>query len=138
MAVLNLQWGSFGMDITLLNIAGHNCKHPAAHGSGAFASVYVGWFLKRLVAVKCIPIRSDSTRFRALKELFLMKIASALEVGPKLDPVCGFDILFYESCVEVPMEVCQNVNGKSDNLDKTFSGLGVLHSLRIVHGDIKP
>jgi len=39
-----------------------------------------------------------------LKEFFIAKIASALKIGPTIKKWVGFDLIFYEDCVEFAME----------------------------------
>ena len=44
-----------------------------------------------------------------LKEYSLLKIAEAVEAGPALRDLMGFDLLIYPatSCIEFGMETCQ-------------------------------
>jgi hypothetical protein len=41
--------------------------------------------------------------FKALKEYFFLRIASGLRVGPKLLRESGFDMIFYQNCIEFGM-----------------------------------
>ena len=88
--------------------------------------------------MKCIPVKSDKTRRRAIEEYFLLRVASALDCAPKIDKVFGFDMLMYQECIEFPMEVCLNKDKNPINTDEMYQILDILHRLKIVHQDIKP
>ena len=42
-----------------------------------------------------------------LREIFILKVASALGVGPHFENIFSFDAIKYENCVHVAMEFCQ-------------------------------
>jgi hypothetical protein len=46
------------------------------------------------------------TMGKAIKELFLLKIASCLKTGPCVRNYLGFDLLLYRDCMEFAMERC--------------------------------
>ena len=64
---------------------------------------------------------------------------SALECGPKISKYFGFDVLLFESSALFGMELCSSINQFSEN-DKQhlLQKLNQIHSLNIIHGDIKP
>ena len=41
-----------------------------------------------------------------LKEIFITKMISALNVGPKFYPVCGYDAVWYNDGVQFFLEKC--------------------------------
>ena len=56
--------------------------------------------------MKCLSIRpgKKSTRYKAVKEWFLMKLSSLAGIGPKVEDYFGFDILMFDGCIEFGME----------------------------------
>lgn len=42
-----------------------------------------------------------------LREIFILKVASALGVGPHFENILSFDAIKYQNCVHVAMEFCQ-------------------------------
>lgn len=93
--IVRIQWGHFQIEAKILNIRETNTQHGVSTASGEYGSIYEGCFIQNHIAIKCIPIKSKSTRFNAIKEWFLLKIASAAQFGPKLLTCFGFDILMY-------------------------------------------
>jgi hypothetical protein len=81
---LVVHYGKFKKMIKILNIRGENTKHGNTICEGANAGIYGGYFLKKTLAMKCIPIIDEKSRIRAIKEWFLLKIASTVEVAPKM------------------------------------------------------
>ena len=136
--ILLAEWGSFSMKIKILNIQGANTKHICEHGRGAYGSIYRGNYNGEIFIVKCLPLQFKDSRFRAVKEWFLMKLAFLTGTGPKLHPYFGFDILMFSECVEFAMEECKKVTVHNSRLDAFYDNLAVLHQLHIVHQDIKP
>jgi hypothetical protein len=59
--------------------------------------------------MKCIPIKVKYGRYRVICEWFLLKIASELNLAPKILQPCGFDLLMFDSCIEFAMEVCTEI-----------------------------
>jgi serine/threonine protein kinase len=76
-------------------------------------------------------------RQEAIKEWFILKMASTLEAGPKVEAYFGFDLLMFSDCVEFAMETCDHVRSTL-NSNLLRKNLAVLHSFRIAHRDIKP
>jgi tRNA A-37 threonylcarbamoyl transferase component Bud32 len=70
----------------------------------------------------------------------MLKLASALRVGPKMFDL-GCEILEYEDCLEVQMELCVQAKPGSFHLPELRRDLREnllrLHSLQIIHYDIK-
>lgn len=96
--IIDVHWGYFKMPIKILNITDFNIKHEQIQSSGNYSNVYIGTFLGKLLALKCLPIQTRINRRKAIQELFITKVASVLKVGPRLNPVCGFDIFFSKNC----------------------------------------
>ena len=99
MVVLSVAWGFFQMDIKILNNLEANFKHIGSSERGNYAHTYCGKFYQDKIAIKCIHLRNESTRHKAVKEWFLLKVASAAEIGPKVKPYFGFDILMFKECI---------------------------------------
>ena len=87
------------MRIKILNNKECNTKHEKPIGTGGHADVYKGIYDDKEIVLKCIPIRSEITRRRAIQEYFLLRVASALDCAPKIDRVFGFDMLMYQECI---------------------------------------
>ena len=43
----------------------------------------------------------------ALKEVFMAKVFSALEAGPKFVKLFSYDAVVYRNCVQFAMEMCR-------------------------------
>ena len=104
--VLRAEWGFFVIDIKIHNSEEYNHWHADILSSGSFACARGGIFKKHKIILKCIPIRYKGSRHWAIKEWFLLKIASGLEIGPKIEKSFGFDILMFSECLEFAMEFC--------------------------------
>lgn len=77
----------------------------------------------------------------AFKEYFILRIASALKIGPNLNRSLGFDMFLYDNCIEFAIEECihlSNIQITSNLIEKLKNNLLDLHKLQIVHLDIKP
>lgn len=72
-----------------------------------------------------------------VKECFLLKIASALKVGPSAQSIFGFDLLAYKNCFDFSMEFCEPASFTNAS-HSLRSSLNILHHFNIVHLDIKP
>ena len=98
-----------------------------------------------------------------LKEVFMLKLASTLGVGPQFENIYGYDVIITKDTVEFAMEYCSTnkllifqevlgvkVTKKADLTEsriKQFadrvqsdclSAISILHSFQIAHKDIKP
>jgi serine/threonine protein kinase len=73
-----------------------------------------------------------------LQEWFFLKLFSALEIGPKIKKILGFDLIFGSTCVEFAMEVCSPLSHSIENEKNLKQALKKMHALRIMHRDIKP
>jgi serine/threonine protein kinase len=75
-----------------------------------------------------------------MKELFILRVASALRIGPRFDNIYGFDIILYRNAIEFSMEFCDSPRENDSNTLKEHlkDKLGLLHRCHIVHSDIKP
>jgi len=104
--------------------------------------VYKHSFLKNSFAIKCTSFKDQTekalTTRRAIREWFLLRIASALKCGPALDNYLGFDIFIFNNCVEFAMEICSPMSQKTDAANDLFAALALMHYFHIVHLDIKP
>lgn len=75
----------------------------------------------------------------AIKEYCLLKIASILGVGPKLNNMFGFDLVVYDECIEFCMEECTLFDTITERQSEDLTRkMQILHELQIVHLDIKP
>ena len=66
------------MKIKILNIKIINYRHLDSAGNGAHAHIYNGIFGGSKLSMKCIANVAEGTRYEAIKEWFLLKIASAV------------------------------------------------------------
>ena len=93
--VLLAEWGHFSMKIKILNVREINYRHIDKAGKGVHASIYNGSFSQQRLSMKCIANHYEGKRQEAIKEWFLLKIASAAEIGPQIEGCFGFDILMF-------------------------------------------
>ena len=89
-------------------------------------------------ALKCLQAKSDESRVKAIKEWFILKLSSALKIGPKVEPYFGFDIVMYSECIEFGMETCEEVTKENYLPEEIFQNMAIMHKLHLVHLDIKP
>ena len=87
------------MLIGILNVKGQNTHHGGYMSSGAFGSIYSGQFNNKIFVIKCLPVWSNKSRIRAIKEVFLMRFCSHLKIGPKINNYMGFDMLMFSECI---------------------------------------
>lgn len=77
----------------------------------------------------------------ALKEVFLAKILSALEVGPEFTTILCYDAILYKNRLQYAMELCVTDFEKLDfskvDVKSLMASLKVMHNLNICHFDIK-
>ena len=126
------------MEIKILNSSSFNPYHKGAVSDGKNGVTYSGIFEKQSMTIKCLPVKSSEARHRAIEEWFILKIASALEVGPKVESYFGFDILMFETCIEFTMEQCEKLIENKFNMDLLYWNMSILHFYKITHRDIKP
>lgn len=82
-------------------------------GAGAYGKVYKCRYKGRNIAIKCFKKSDDKLTLKhfssVLTEYCLLKIASALEAGPNMTDIYGFDIMVFEDCIEFGMELCEDI-----------------------------
>ena len=142
---LNLAYGHFTLFILLINI---DEISPLINlhliSSGAFGEIYEAYGNdKSKVAIKRIEIKEikfEQTLYSVMRELFLLNIASALGIGPKMRKIYGFDLVIYRNTIEFSMEFCEryDANDSTKLEDDLKKKLKLLHRCHIVHNDIKP
>lgn len=70
---------------------------------GNYGSVYKIEALKQSLVVKCLEYKDETFTeilMSAIYEVFFIKIASKLEVGPYYPESCiGFDLIVYKECM---------------------------------------
>jgi serine/threonine protein kinase len=74
-----------------------------------------------------------------LLEYLSLLIITKLQSGPKMPKIFGFDLLIYKDCIEFSMEFCRHRLKTGEKLEEDLKlALRNLHSLKIIHFDIKP
>ena len=61
-----------------------------------------------------------------------------MEIGPRIVPYFGFDLLMYETCIEFGMESCRPLVMSKSSTRILYEHLELMHSLQLFHLDIKP
>lgn len=79
----------------------------------------------------------------AVREVAISKLCSALEIGPAIETRIPFDLVAYENAIQFHLERCFSIRMVNEILKQRLAQdlkdcLAVLHSLNIVHKDIKP
>lgn len=75
----------------------------------------------------------------AIKEFFLLKVSAALKVGPEVKPYQGFDVIVYQNCAQISLELCEEVKQLSSWMkDQLSLNMLLMHKFGLVHFDIKP
>ena len=87
------------MEVKILNFKESNLNPFRISDKGAHAVIYSGLFQNKKIAIKRIAVRSKKARSRAIKEWFILRVASAAGIGPYLEPYLGFDILMFNDCI---------------------------------------
>jgi hypothetical protein len=68
--------------------------------------------------VKCIGCTDYTCKkcplLTAIQEYCYIKICSALEAGPQIGNLFGFDMVCYSSCIEFAMEKCHPISALSE------------------------
>ena len=76
---------------------------------------------------------------KIIKEYCIGKICSALECGPFIGNILGFDLIVFNNRIEFAMEQCLPLYEISDwKSDVLLEEMMTLHSYKIVHLDINP
>ena len=104
-------------------------------GKGGFGTIYNFNNLHAIKNVRFTKLTKDSAIKKAIEEYCLYQISSALQIGPKITQLFGFDLIIYENCVEFTMEKCSR--STSLNKDEILKSIKALHEFKIIHGDIK-
>ena len=84
----------------------------------------------------------DSEMSNALREVFVAKLASCLQVGPHFSNIYGYDAVLFADCLQFSMEMCATAYKKKQieqelECKSLLRGMRVLHTLSICHSDIK-
>lgn len=87
--------------------------------------------------IKFIETAFENTFKELIKEYFLLKIASALRIGPSIGNIFDFNIIVYWNCFDFSMEFCYGESSKAISLSLKII-LSIFHHFNIVHMDIKP
>jgi hypothetical protein len=91
----------FHLNITVFNFRGKSSTHAFENISTTRASIYKNSSLKNIV-IKCISLKSkcfEDELSVVIKEFSLLKIASLLGIGPKMNSIFGFELVVYDDCV---------------------------------------
>ena len=80
-------------------------------GRGNFSRVFALRNEDKLLAIKSVnkPDRNIQISERILKEVFAIKFASALKVGPEFHTTFGYDIIKLNNRFEFTMEICEQI-----------------------------
>ncbi len=142
-----MSWGYYSLEVKIINSKQKSFFHNCDCLSGSHGKVYVMENEGNHFVVKCMTIakgqedeedKSDR-KIRALKEYFIARIASAVAVGPHIKNYLGFDLFFYQNCIEFALEKCSPLKEVGPkNIDNLKNMLFKMHLMKIVHFDIKP
>ena len=97
--ILRAEWGYFKINIKILNVNEENRKHGRFICEGSFGSIYQGELLGKIFVMKCLPVQSALSRYKAIKEWFLMKLSAVAGIGPSVESYFGFDILMFSKFI---------------------------------------
>ena len=137
--------GYFATCINILKVykdAGELERKPMR--SGAFSNIYLLNMRGKYYVVKSQPVREQDRAAlnhqidEVIREFTFFKIASALGIGPCIENIFGYDIICYNDRIEFAMEHCGNDGYANDKYEQLFEAMKEMHSLKIVHRDMKP
>jgi len=101
--LLSAKWGAFSMIISILNVEEESTMHYNEIAKGGYGKIYHHHSQSESFILKCILYKhfknTIAAKFMAIKEVFLLKIASALRIGPKLKKWAGFDLINRRDCI---------------------------------------
>ena len=109
--------GSFETSLCVFKFAvGEKNYVPVAIARGQFGKVSYMKYRDEEFAFKNIRLRENSAESleMALCEVFMMKLASCLEVGPHFRSIQGYDAVIFEDCLQVGMEFCKTDYGEEE------------------------
>jgi len=69
---------------------------------GGYGNIYQITHQKEYYALKCLPYYDGTLSLAirsAISEFFILKIASALQIGPYVHSPFGFDLIIYRNCI---------------------------------------
>lgn len=140
---LDVSYCGFLFHISVLNVSEVSpCHKIKKNYKGNFSCVYHAIINSKNIGVKCNIYKPNSfaSVFKyTLLEYLAYQVASRLHIGPCMPKVFGYDLLVFDDCVEFSMEFCRRRLLPEPALkDDLFGALRNLHSLKIVHCDIKP
>lgn len=141
--LLNVLYNHFLFHVSILNLAQKSPIHQVKECfSGNFSKVYQINTEGENAAIKCTTYTKKSF-IRILKstlqELLTFALLSRLKSGPNMPKVFGFDLLVYPDCIEYSMQFCRhNLNPEPSLALNLKQSLINIHSLKIIHFDIKP
>ena len=141
----NVQFGFEKVKISILKVYLSARDFPRVLlSSGNYGKVYQADINYVSFAIKSQTITSqdrahlNSSIDEIIKEICFYKIASSLRFGPAYHRIFGFDILLFDDSIEFAMEVCDRNRGHPERMESDLmQGLKLMHSLNIVHRDIK-
>ena len=103
-----VKYGRFGTIIKGIKI---NVKSKLIHGQligeGKFGKVYELHYEGKKYAAKVLFTENPHNSIgNILKEIFMLKFASALEAGPKFSQIQKYDFVLYQDSAQFLMEYC--------------------------------
>ena len=138
---LKVDFDRFALELLLINVfSASTINFGKAIGSGEYADIYSFTINGEEFALKAFQLpntESRNSRFlRIVKELSITKICSAFGLCPTANNYLGFDLIVFDDLAFFTMEKGTPV--KAIRKDELLSLLNTMHSLRIIHSDIKP
>ena len=159
--------GPFSIRILVLNLQRESHRNQEQMqkmeiGAGSFGTVSLVKLKNKEYAIKRYPFlrKIDKEGYdyqqqkeeqlqlkRCLKQFCFYKLFSMLGIGPEIVN-SGYDIICFNNCIQFKMELCQpitadfNYEVRGTSIDQCKQNLAskllLMHSLNIVHRDIKP